>query len=189
VTSTDRRIIMNSVDLYFELHIVPLLRPADRLQMLGFFDLWDYDKVTEPENARKFRDRIALATTDPGLMPPLDSGGPWPQEWIDLVNRWFDSGAKRLGLAAADTLTARRRAGVGKIQLASKGSVAQAESAVWFDQRPQRMSPFEFVLYEKPGGPFKKTFSTTISFPDPGPHVTAIDVFDRNGAPHRVPIA
>ena len=26
------------------------------------------------------------------LMPPESNGGPWPQEWIDLFERWINEG-------------------------------------------------------------------------------------------------
>ena len=176
------------VDIYFELHIQPLFRSSDRLQMLFRFDLWNYDDVADAVNRDAILARVELPADDISVMPKLNFGGPWPQEWIDLLRRWYDTGAKRLEKGVA-TYAARRNAGANAIELSARGQVPAPNYAVWLDQRPERVSPAEFVLYQKPGGKFQSNFATKISFADPGPALTSVEVYDRNNSPIVVPIA
>lgn len=80
----------------FELHIKPMFRATDREHMQHMFgedfDLWNYDTVVE------FADRIVDSLEQ--SMPPDDTGGPWPPEWILLFQRWRLSGFKRLELGS-----------------------------------------------------------------------------------------
>ena len=62
--------------------IRPLFRESDRTAMLSAFDLWSYDDVTSNS------DRI-LAAVDSGSMP---CDMQWPDEQVDLLRRWIDSG-------------------------------------------------------------------------------------------------
>jgi len=64
----------------FETDIKPLFRDRDRGAMLRAFDLWSYDDVKA--NA----DRI-LAAVCAGSMP---CDGRWPDERVDLLQRWVD---------------------------------------------------------------------------------------------------
>ena len=77
----------------FELHILPMIRLTDREHMRFAFDLRDYDQLVQ--HAEAFADRVAVD------MPPVDSGGPWPDEWVQLFRRWMASGFKRLALGTA----------------------------------------------------------------------------------------
>ncbi|HEU4868219.1 MAG TPA: hypothetical protein VFV09_10880 [Actinomycetota bacterium] len=78
----------------FELHIRPMFRATDREHMQHLFgedfDLWNYDAVVE------FADRILDSLEQ--SMPPDDTGGPWPVEWVLLFQRWRLAGFKRLEL-------------------------------------------------------------------------------------------
>ena len=75
----------------FELHIRPLMRLIDRDNMLPVgIDLWDYDAVRERSG-----DILMHLRAD---MPPNRFGGPWPEEWIALFERWADTGFQRLQL-------------------------------------------------------------------------------------------
>lgn len=65
----------------FELHIRPLFRMTDHEHMRVQVDLWDYDQVTN--NAERILGHLK-AEDDRPLMPPLGSGGPWPEEWVRL---------------------------------------------------------------------------------------------------------
>lgn len=83
----------------FQLHILPLFRMMDREHMLAEtgLDLWDYEQVREQA------DLILDLLKDIGpLMPPIGSGGPWPDEWVQLFQRWKDTGFKRLELGAGE---------------------------------------------------------------------------------------
>ncbi len=175
---------MANADVYYELHVQPLFRSSDRLQMLFRFDLWKYEDVAS--NRDQILARLQLPAEDIGVMPKVNFGGPWPQEWLDLLNRWYATGAKRLERGSA-TYTAKRKPG-GLIELAAKGQVPTPNYAVWFDQRPERATAFEFILYQKPGGKFQTSFATKIVFADPGPALTSIEVYDHDNAPLLVAI-
>ena len=62
--------------------IQPLFRESDRAAMLSAFDLWSFDDVTS-NSAR------ILAAVESGSMP---CDGRWPEEQVDLLRRWIDSG-------------------------------------------------------------------------------------------------
>ena len=76
----------------FELHIRPLLRLLDRDKMLEArgFDLWSYDDVVA--HATGIHERVQ------GNMPPLNFGGLWPFEWVQVFERWMSTGFRRLQL-------------------------------------------------------------------------------------------
>jgi truncated hemoglobin YjbI len=78
------RITLPTADdpLHFSEHIQPLFRPKDRQSMKWAFDLWSYEDVT---------------THASGILQRLQSGsmpcdGAWPQEKLDLFQRWITSG-------------------------------------------------------------------------------------------------
>ena len=64
----------------FESDIKPLFRESDRDAMIAAFDLWSFDDVKA--NA----DAIAGAVRS-GSMP---CDGEWPEEQVDLLQRWVD---------------------------------------------------------------------------------------------------
>jgi hypothetical protein len=66
----------------FERDVKPLFREQDRRSMQSFFDLWSYDDVRD--NADAILDRVS-----DGSMP---CDGEWPQEQVDLFQRWIDAG-------------------------------------------------------------------------------------------------
>lgn len=66
----------------FEADIRPLFRERDRGAMLHAFDLWSYDDV------KAHADQI-LAALRRGAMP-CDMR--WPDEQVDLLQRWVDGG-------------------------------------------------------------------------------------------------
>ena len=65
----------------FETDIKPLFREKDRQSMLRHFDLWSYDDVS------RYADAI-LARLRDGSMP---CDGAWPQEQVDLFQRWSEN--------------------------------------------------------------------------------------------------
>lgn len=69
----------------FEIDIKPLFRERDRSSMLSAFDLWSFDDVNA--NADKI-----LAAVRSGSMP-CDTQ--WPDEQVDLLQSWVDSGKSR----------------------------------------------------------------------------------------------
>ena len=66
----------------FDDDIKPLFRESDRTAMLSAFDLWSLDDVTS-NSAR------ILAAVESGSMPCDEQ---WPDEQVDLLRRWIDSG-------------------------------------------------------------------------------------------------
>jgi hypothetical protein len=66
----------------FVADIRPLFREGDRASMMGHFDLWEYDDVTEHADA------IADRLRDGSM--PCDS--PWPEEQVELFERWVEAG-------------------------------------------------------------------------------------------------
>src|SRR5215207_10816000 len=77
----------------FELHILPMIRATDREHMRFAFDLWDYTQVVQHAD-----DIVARVAVD---MPTPESGGPWPDEWVQVFRRWMGTGFKRLEVGAA----------------------------------------------------------------------------------------
>jgi hypothetical protein len=67
----------------FEPDIKPLFREHDRNAMSWAFDLWSYDDVSQ--NATAIAERLR-----DGSMP---CDGAWPDEQIELFERWVDAGA------------------------------------------------------------------------------------------------
>jgi hypothetical protein len=72
----------------YALHIQPLFRTLDIEHMDGFgIVLGTYEGVKESATD------ILTRLKDPQFpMPPVDSDGPWPDEWIALFERWINEG-------------------------------------------------------------------------------------------------
>ncbi len=66
----------------FATHIKPLFREKDRQSMLRAFDLWSADDV------RTHADAILGKLRDGSM--PCDTT--WPQDWIDVLQRWTQTG-------------------------------------------------------------------------------------------------
>lgn len=62
--------------------IKPLFREGDRESMSSAFDLWSYDDVVQNSGA-------ILGRLRDGTMP---CDGAWPEEQVDLFQRWVDAG-------------------------------------------------------------------------------------------------
>lgn len=77
----------------FELHIRPMFRLLDREHMTTLvtppIDLWNLDAVWAE------RDDILMRLRGEGSqnMPGTQVGGPWPDEWIALFERWVATGS------------------------------------------------------------------------------------------------
>jgi hypothetical protein len=59
-----------------------LFREGDRSSMLSQFDLWSHDDVSRNADA-------ILARLSDGTMP---CDGAWPEEQVDLFQRWTEGG-------------------------------------------------------------------------------------------------
>ena len=73
----------NDQPISFAEDIKPLFRERDRESMKWAFDLWSHDDVTANGDA-------ILGRLRDGSMP---CDGTWPEEQIELFQRWVDSGA------------------------------------------------------------------------------------------------
>ena len=62
--------------------IKPLFREGDRESMSTAFDLWSYDDVVQNSDA-------ILGRLRDGTMP---CDGAWPEEQVDVFQRWVDAG-------------------------------------------------------------------------------------------------
>ena len=120
----------------FELHILPMIRATDREHMRFAFDLWDYDQLVQ--NAEAVADRAAVD------MPPVHSGGPWPEEWIQLFRRWMTSGFKRLELGSAQ-YTWSQTSTIGTIQ--ATGTYPAMGYKGWLQLESQTDTEKIYVLY------------------------------------------
>ncbi|MBV9604269.1 MAG: CDGSH iron-sulfur domain-containing protein [Solirubrobacterales bacterium] len=69
----------------FEQHVKPLFRERDRKSMNFAFDLWSYDDVRG--NAQAILERVKAGTM------PCD--GAWPNEWVEVFERWTRSGMSK----------------------------------------------------------------------------------------------
>jgi CDGSH-type Zn-finger protein/truncated hemoglobin YjbI len=69
----------------FDAHVKPLFRDKDRRSMMFAFDLWSYEDVRSHAEGIVTRLRA-------GSMPCDES---WPQQKVDLFQRWIDGGASK----------------------------------------------------------------------------------------------
>lgn len=66
----------------FESDIKPLFRGSDRNAMIAAFDLWSFDDVKANADA-------IVGAVRSGSMP---CDMQWPEEQVDLLQRWIDGG-------------------------------------------------------------------------------------------------
>ncbi|WP_328929936.1 hypothetical protein OG429_38740 [Streptomyces sp. NBC_00190] len=127
----------------FELHIRPMFRATDKAHMGFAFDLWDYNDVVANADAV-----LARLQSD---MPPTATGGPWPEEWITLFQRWKDGARKRLDLGtAAFTL----QQGTTKTTITATGTFPAAGVVGWLQLESETATSKTYVLhFEAPDAP------------------------------------
>jgi hypothetical protein len=75
---------VHSSAISFETDIKPLFREGDRSAMLFAFDLWSRDDVSRHSDA-------ILDAVRSGSMPCDET---WPEEKVDLLQRWIDGGSQ-----------------------------------------------------------------------------------------------
>jgi hypothetical protein len=157
---------------YFELHIRPMFRLIDCDHMRPYgLELFDYDSIVT--------NKEAISEALKNGMPPADAGGPWPEEWIALFERWVSLECPRLQLASGVTYSLTRMAGTA--QLKAEGQTPGANIPVWFERLNENESPREYVLYfaaaGNPGPP--QPFTATEALPE---EVTSVSVRDADGS-------
>lgn len=171
--------------VYFELHIAPLMRELDRRHMLAISNIDLLDYATVVELYKTIRDRL-VDQREP--MPTLETGGPWPPEWIQLFKRWIEQKFQRLERAAG-TYAATRQG--ENVVLRATGSAPGPGYAVWLGARVPQDEPSELALYQKPpeqaGITKAEPFSVQERFPDPEARITSFKVEDAKGL-HTVPV-
>jgi hypothetical protein len=132
---------------YFELHIRPMFRILDRDHMAFKLDLWDYDQVTP--SARKIAGLLRLSP--PGLMPPKEAGGPWPEGWIQTFEFWIEKGCPRLLLTEGQY--SARRIGSGQVILSVSVQLADWAADSWSERVPSPRTEAEYLIYLRPPQP------------------------------------
>jgi hypothetical protein len=183
----------------FELHIRPLFRSLDREHMSFAINLWKYLDAPDAQRTAFYQRILSkLKATDPNtVMPPPNEGGPWPQEWLDLFERWIQEGTVRLDRATADPtqFKAVRDTASGTVDISAAGQKPSSGHVVWIERNydPERLfneyQPAEFVIYQES----RITAATTPTafaiddFFDVPTTATTVTIIDTNG-PHVVNI-
>ena len=128
----------------FELHIRPMMRVVDRFKMLAVagFDLWDFDDVKE-----RHADILSHLKSD---MPPADFGGPWPNEWIALFERWIDEEFPRLQLGQVDQSGYRVEPRNGQIIISARGELPNENYRHWLSLESVSSNTRDFTLFFEP---------------------------------------
>lgn len=127
----------------WELHIRPLFRRIDHEHM-AWLDLWDYDTVRD-------RHEVILLRLEEGGMPPFDSGGPWPPEWVELFARWGKTGFQRLRLLAPNAAGYQLQQ-TSRWELSAFVPVPGDGWRVWLDIDSTGPTERVYTLYGEPGG-------------------------------------
>ncbi|NEI59427.1 hypothetical protein GR200_30830 [Rhizobium leguminosarum] len=138
----------------WELHIRPMFNLQDWDHMRPRIDFADVESVWSA------RDRIILKlsnTSDP--MPPANEGGPWPQEWTSLFERWVKAGMEDFGgrppqLSIGSGSDYRLRPIFGRWELTGKTSIPSADSRSWLQLTAVTATEYVVMLYlETPPAP------------------------------------
>ncbi|MFF4427417.1 hypothetical protein ACFY04_43065 [Streptomyces sp. NPDC001549] len=142
----------------FELHIRPMFRATDKAHMGFAFDLWDYNDVVANADAI-----LARLQSD---MPPTATGGPWPEEWITLFQRWKDGARKRLDLGTAAFALQQ---GTTKTTITATGTFPAAGVVGWLQLESETATSKTYVLYfeapDAPAGGTPQAFTLKESYP------------------------
>jgi len=139
----------------FELHIRPMIRLLDREHMnslVHIADLWDLESVWA------LRDDILTRVRDVGDMPGSRYGGPWPEEWIALFERWITTGTDTEpghhllpGVPAGDYRI--QPLGGGKRRLTVAVTAPSDGCRAWFELDALRPGEREYSLWLEPPFP------------------------------------
>jgi hypothetical protein len=171
----------------FELHIAPMFRTLDRIHMGRLtppkkVDLASYDDVK-----RRHADIVDLVKNT-SSMPPAAAGGPWPSEWIQLLERWKETGFGRLVIPAAANLQVAITA-ANRFALSCDVTLPHAGANAWFDIRQAQSDAQVYeVVFEPLEGAAPAPTTITVEERIRGPLTTTeIVVFDAAGE-HRLPV-
>ena len=146
----------------FELHIRPMFRVIDWAHMLPKrigsepIDLWDYDFVSGHADEIVFELKNAIP------MPTRMTGGPWPEEWIAVFERWKAEGCKRLTLGLGSNYQLRQ---IGaNLTLSCSTTLDDTTSRVWFDFTDPAIDArsYRLVVEALPSGEAGTPFPTNV---------------------------
>ena len=175
----------------FELHIRPMIRLLDREHMSKWvkaFDLWDLSAVWEN------RLGILAKVRDVQDMPGTRYGGPWPQEWIRLFERWVATGSDAVPghhLQVAVPMGDYRIQVMGgeKRRVSVDVTVPSSGCRVWFDLESIDGGKRTYTLYLEPAYPPQEPNPTEMIAIEPFTKgdATRLMIRDANGI-HEVPI-
>lgn len=155
----------------FELHILPMMRASDREHMLFKFDLWDYDAVVA--HSAEIANRIRVD------MPTIPTGGPWPEEWVALFDRWRAEGFKRLELGIATYNLSEVN---NRFVITGSGTKPGAKHRAWLQLDAETAIAKTYVLYvEAPHNPSTNT-PTAFTVRERYPATDTRTVFVRDAA-------
>jgi hypothetical protein len=166
----------------FELHIRPMFRMLDRVHMARLaankrIDLSDYQQVKDAAS------KIAGILAD-GPMPTRATGGPWPQEWIDLFVRWTATGFGKLAKPQGSNLKLVLDA-PDRYTLSCDVAAPDASATAWFDiQQAQPDSQIYEIVMEQVDGTAPAPTTLTIEEKIRGPLTTAEVVIIDSGGRH-----
>jgi hypothetical protein len=138
-------------------------------------DLWDYDEVVN--NADRILGYLR-AEEDRPLMPPVGAGGPWPDEWVQLFQRWKDSGFKRLELGTARYSFERPAS-----MILATGTFPAAGYVGWLQIETETESSSTYVLYLEPPEAAVEGGAEPFSLEElyEGPETNSIYIYDSTG--------
>ena len=159
----------------FELHIRPMFRQLDREHMakwMGLFDLWDLAAVWQ------HRHEILTRVRDRQDMPGTRYGGPWPREWVQIFERWVDTGSNEepghhLTLATTQGDYQIQSVGSDKRRITVDVMAPTADCRAWFDLQAITPTQRMYTLYLEPAFPPVASQSTIIN---------AVEGFNKGGA-------
>lgn len=134
-----------SVTPYFELHIRPMFRIVDRDHMQARFDLWDYDSVKAKANDIL---RVLRRPSPGGMMPTKETGGPWPEGWIQVFEAWVAANCPRLSLAQGQYTA--RRFGTGQVMLNAAFEVLNGGEDIWLERQPSGPDVAQYTVLLRP---------------------------------------
>jgi hypothetical protein len=170
----------------FELHIRPMFRLLDRVHMERLaankrIDLWDYQQVKDKQA------KIAALLADVSPMPTRNTGGPWPQEWIDLFVRWTQTEFGRLTPVAGSALQVTKVA-ADRYELSCGVTLPDATATAWFDIQAASADAqvYELCVEPMPAAaplPTAATVNERISGPLTTAEVVVIDSAGRHSLP------
>lgn len=151
----------------FESHIRHMIRRLDHERMAFKMDLWNYDDVVS--HADVIIERISA---DNNRMPPIDHGGPWPEEWVNLFKRWKDLKFPRLEIPTTGVTYDVVRVSSSALTLTAKGPAPKLGYAAWLEPSFGNEPPMTFSLFLEPPEkvpPFgNPDFDASIDFKDNG---------------------